>query len=375
MARRTRQYLKFESWPVTDKELWEAAFSSGRDLFDDGGSGAHLAERTIAQLQYTHGKFLFFVAAETPDLLDGAAADRVNAKTIEAFVKWQPASCGAITLSTYVYHLWMAVKYLCPASDWSWLLAIHNRIKASAKPKPQRHHQVTSDGLYRLGVELMDGALSSGKSATTWQVQTAYRDGLVIALEAAITPRRRTLAAFRIGSRLKKVGDLWFIDIPAEDVKTKRPLEYPLSPELSRRIDIYLTDIRPFIAGAQTHDSLWASARGRAMTGAVIYNAVRRRTRKTFGFPVNLHRFRSAAGAFWSMHDPKNVRGVKDLLGHADFATTEKYYIMAQSRLAGRTLANILDRLRGARSGRQPSGRSLRRPTRYRRRRRGSDRG
>jgi site-specific recombinase XerD len=38
-----------------------------------------------------------------------------------------------------------------------------------------------------------------------------------------------------------------------------------------------------------------------------------------------------------------NVRGVKDLLGHASFATTEKYYIMSQSRLAGRVLARAVD--------------------------------
>jgi len=37
-----------------------------------------------------------------------------------------------------------------------------------------------------------------------------------------------------------------------------------------------------------------------------------------------------------------NVRGVKDLLGHATFDTTGKHYIGAQSRLAGRALAKVL---------------------------------
>jgi integrase/recombinase XerD len=157
---------------------------------------------------------------------------------------------------------------------------------------------------------------SGGKPVTSWRVQTAFRDGLAIALTAAFVPRRRTLAALRIGKQLKKIGDLWFLDIPSEDVKTKRPLDYPISPQLSRRINIYVNEIRPFIAGAKTHDYLWASARGHPMQGGVIYNAVRRRTRKAFGFPVNLHRFRAAAGTFWSVQDPENVRGVKDLLGH-----------------------------------------------------------
>jgi len=67
------------------------------------------------------------------------------------------------------------------------------------------------------------------------------------------------------------------------------------------------------------------------MDDGSIYDAVRRRTRKAFGFAVNLHRFRHAALTFWSIHDPKNIRGGKDLLGHRSFGTTEKFYIMTQS--------------------------------------------
>jgi integrase len=78
------------------------------------------------------------------------------------------------------------------------------------------------------------------------------------------------------------------------------------------------------------------------MGSAAIYDAVRRRTTEALGFPVNLHCFRSAAGNLWSISDPVNVRGVKDLLGHTDFGTTERHYIGAQSRLAGRALAKML---------------------------------
>src|SRR5258707_1346663 len=72
----------------------------------------------------------------------------------------------------------------------------------------------------------------------------------------------------------------------------------------------------------------------------------RQRTCEGFGFPVNLHRFRHAAATFWSISDPKNVRGAKDLLGHSSFGTTEKHYVMAQSRLAGRALARAIGNTR-----------------------------
>ena len=77
-----------------------------------------------------------------------------------------------------------------------------------------------------------------------------------------------------------------------------------------------------------------------------IYLSVHKRTRKAFGFGVNLHRFRHAAASFWSSQDPINIRGVKDVLGQASFGTTEKHYIMAQSRLAGRALAHAIDAAR-----------------------------
>ena len=61
---------------------------------------------------------------------------------------------------------------------------------------------------------------------------------------------------------------------------------------------------------------------------------------------MNLHRFRHAAASFWSIGDPVNVRGAKDLLGQASFGITERHYIMAQSRLAGRALAHAIDTMR-----------------------------
>jgi integrase len=120
-----------------------------------------------------------------------------------------------------------------------------------------------------------------------------------------------------------------------------------LSLELSARFDFYLKEIRRRILGAEGNDYLWVDRCG-PMSDRTIYVNVRRRTQKALGFPVNLHRFRHAAATFWSVRDPVNVRGVKDLLGHATFAPTEQYYIMAQSRMAGRALARAIEDLEAA---------------------------
>jgi integrase/recombinase XerD len=134
---------------------------------------------------------------------------------------------------------------------------------------------------------------------------------LIIAFLALIPLRRRTLAALRIEKQLVKVGETWALDIPAEDTKTRRALDYPVSPELSECIDVYLSKFRCRIPGADNHDGLWASNQGRSMDHGSIYHSVWKRTRQAFGFSINLHRFRHAAATFWSTQDPANVRVVK----------------------------------------------------------------
>jgi integrase/recombinase XerD len=235
----------------------------------------------------------------------------------------------------------------CPEIDWSWLREIANRIKAKAKRKVKRH--VTSDVLYTLGVQLMDRAEENARTAGRVRAHqvTAYRDGLMIALLALIPIRRRTLANIRIGKQLVKSGEFWALDIPAEDIKTRVPLEYDISPTVSGRIDTYLQKFRSCCPGAET-DALWLSLRGRPLGGSEIYEAFKRRTSSAYGFAISPHHFRHAAATFWGERDPANVRGAKDLLGHASFRMTEKHYNMARSRIAGRKLAQAIDSARSS---------------------------
>ncbi|MFL6305082.1 MAG: tyrosine-type recombinase/integrase [Candidatus Sulfotelmatobacter sp.] len=241
-----------------------------------------------------------------------------------------------------------ALRLMCPDQDWSWLLALSRRIKARCTRKSKKYHAVTSDRLYVLGLELMDRAATNAEVAKGISKVHAidYRDGLMIAFLALIPLRRRTLTALRIREQLVKTGNVWALVIPSADSKTRRSLDYPLCEELCARIDVYVGSFRGRLPWAHTHDGLWPSNKRRPMCAIGIYKAVRRRTEKAFGHPVNPHRFRHAAANFWSIRDPQNVRGAKDLLGQASFGVTEKYYIAAQSRLAGHALADAVSKIR-----------------------------
>lgn len=346
MSRISKLMLRFADWPAEDQTRWQAAFKTG-DPFDESGRGAHLQESTRIMWQESYARYLGFLSAQHRNLITRAPEARIDRKLVSEYVTWRRRSCGDMTIAIDLDHLRGALKLISPDTDWSWLLTIIKRIAATAPRKAGQYHLVTSDRLYALGIKLMDAAVADVNAAKRLNKAHAfqYRDGLAIALLALIPLRRRTLAALRIGRHLVKTGDLWSLDIPAADTKAGRPLEYPISKKMSERIDVYLERFRRRIPGADKHTSLWASNQGCPMCGMAIYAAVRKRTKKAFGFGVNLHRFRYAAASFWSIQDPANVRGVKDLLGHASFGMTENY-VMAQSRLAGRALARAIDVMR-----------------------------
>jgi integrase/recombinase XerD len=347
MARASRIYLPFDSWPIEDRARWQAAFAEG-DRFEGSGPGSHLAEATRRNLWISYARFLSFISANRPDLLELRPEARIDRLVVAEYVAWRRRSCGYGMVAVDLDALRGALRLICPGADWFWLLTLTKRIKAAAPRKPRRFHLVTSDHLYALGIELMDRAVAGADTANRISKEQAfeYRDGLIIALLALIPLRSRTLVALRIGKQLVKTGELWALDIPASDTKTRRPLDYPISKALCQRIDLYLERFRRRIPGAERHTALWASNKRRPMSAIAVYNAVRRRTKKAFGFEVNLHRFRHAAASFWSIRDPVNVRGAKDLLGQTSFGITEKHYIMAQSRLAGRALAHAVDAAR-----------------------------
>ena len=349
MVRARTMQLPHTAWPEEDRTRWSAANKRGADPFDDCGSTAHLVEPTRRALQASYGRFLGFISSKHPCLLDCPPETRPDRKIITDYVAFRLPSCSESGIAIDLHHLRLALGYICPVINWTWLATITKRIATKAKPRPQKHHLVTSERLYALGIELMDRAAARATDSADVSKADAfdYRDGLIIALLALVPLRRRTLAALCIGQQLVKSGDLWALDIPPGDIKNQRALDYPISSDLSRHIDLYLEKFRRRIPGAARHDGLWPSNQGRLMDGGTIYDTVRRRTRAAFGFPINLHRFRRAAGTLWSIHDPANVQGVKDLLGHASFdITTQRHYIMAQSRLAGRALARAIGNVR-----------------------------
>ena len=177
---------------------------------------------------------------------------RIDRRILAEYVAWRRRSCGDISLAADLGSLRGTLKLICPDTDWYWLQSIANKIAAAAS-RPARKYNLA------LGIELMDNAVNAadavGRVGTRHAIQ--YRDGLTISVLGLIAPRRGTLSALQIGRHLIKVADHWELDIPAEDTKSRRPLEYSIPEELSARIDLYLGRFRSRIRGSDKHAGLW----------------------------------------------------------------------------------------------------------------------
>jgi hypothetical protein len=101
MQRSSNLYLPYSAWPENDRSCWEAAFKPGVDRFEECGPGAHLAERTKRMLWFSYRRFLAFLSAHYPSRLEHVPAERIDRKIIEAYVSWQPASCGGKSIVLY----------------------------------------------------------------------------------------------------------------------------------------------------------------------------------------------------------------------------------------------------------------------------------
>ena len=162
----------------------------------------------------SYGIWLGFLSANYPERLAYSPAGRIDPDLAAEYVIWRRQTCGAAALASDLDRLRLAITNMCPGADLSWLLLIAKRLANQKTLKPAKSRLVTSEQLYALGIELMDGAEQSDPVRKLDAFR--YRDGLIIALLALIPLRRRTVAALRIGQHLLKSGDLWVIDIPAQ---------------------------------------------------------------------------------------------------------------------------------------------------------------
>jgi site-specific recombinase XerD len=341
-----RRCMRFEEWPVVDREFWLAATDRG-DALDDGGPAAHWSAHSRRKRIEGYGRWLTFL--QFRGLLDETThpVDRVTSDAARAYVDELGASVRPVTVLCRTEDLYAVMRVFAPARDWWWLRRLANQLRTRCTETQTNEPTVRSSSeLYELGLELM-GRADTAVHVHPSRRATLYRDGLIIALLGARPVRRRNLASIEIGRHLSRVEDRYWMHFDAHETKTGQPIDVPLPPDLTERVDRYLACYRRHLVGKAETDRLWVSERATPLAANTIAHQVMKRTADAWGQPVCLHRFRDALATSVAIDDPDHVRMAATLLGHASLRTTQRYYDHSRMLAAGRRYQDRITRLRG----------------------------
>jgi len=335
----SRRRLPLALWPEADRKAWEAIVRA--PAWNRPEAAVRWSDVACERIAGGYGRWLTFLS-RTGRMGDPDPAARVTRQTVAEFVELLRTQVRPITIVSCLRTLIDVLKVLAPEYDSAWILRIQTSLRQMVEPDPYKRMRVRDiRDLWDLGIQLMGRAVQSGRTGRIFEA-IDYRDGLIIALLAAVPLRLRNLSGIVIGQHLTQVGGKWGLLFHATETKQRRILEFRLPPELSPYLARYLEVYRPRFGYLGQTPYLWIGRNGEAMAQHTIGDLIARRTKAAFGIPINAHLFRTCAATSLAQRDPEHVYAGAPLLGHATLDMTYKHYILATGISAVRQYQNAL---------------------------------
>jgi integrase len=160
---------------------------------------------------------------------------------------------------------------------------------------------------------------------------------------ANLEPDRHVVKIGRVGATAT------LLIIPAEEIKTNKPIEAELSPAMERLLATYQRDYLPLLA-VKPGGGLFVSRNGERCRTNSLATMVSRFIKREIGLEVNPHLFRHLAAKLVLEDDPTNIETARQLLGHGSTITTERAYTDLRTAPAYELYGRIVSRSRGSRS-------------------------
>jgi integrase len=189
----------------------------------------------------------------------------------------------------------------------------------------------------------------AGVAAATSDFERArrLRDASMIVLLAMLPIRRKNFFALEISHTVQINNQHIVLSLPTEDMKTRARYEAEVQEPGAALLRRYLVEARPFFAARaeQSHDAIWLADTGRPYSDSYFGRRIPLITERMLGVKVPSHFFRDAVATTFARTSPELARGIKAILGHSDFRTSERHYNQARAVEAGRSYAEILRNL------------------------------
>jgi hypothetical protein len=215
-------------------------------LLDDGGARSHYSRASNWKTEVGYGCWLAWLSSH--DLLGTEVpAARITPGQVRAYVTDLLTINATGTVLSRLQELSDAARVMDPTRDWRWIRRIEARVRAIHEPaRSKRARLVGAADLLALGQQLM----AEAPAQSTERLRAVhFRDGLVIALLAARPLRLRNLVGLELDRTLTRRGEGWWIDIPAQETKTRVPIEAPWPDRVAPSLECYLHEHRPVLCG------------------------------------------------------------------------------------------------------------------------------
>lgn len=334
-------------WPSRDRAAWTRALRSAAFLAPASPAAAW-APATQQRVARNYGRFLGWLTLTGNLDLQADSADRLSRALLERFIEQLLPINAPRTVITILDGLVMFIRALGLANDTAWLCSVQQGLRhevRDTRDKAQRLRHALA--LRDLGASLMRGAPLAHRRLSQ---AVRYRDGLIIALLAMRPLRMKNLLGLTLGRHLVRQDGCWWILIATAETKNRRPIEVRFPAWLVEFLEHYLAAVRPLLAqghgaAASGEARLWLTRSGAVLSERRLHGCVCARTEAAFGRSVYPHLFRDAVATTIALDDPEHVRSAAAVLGHASFASTERYYRMSRGAEATRMLHDVMEAL------------------------------
>jgi len=311
--------LRFCEWPIQDQAAWERAIVKG-GLLDGQGPAAHWAEATKATNIHSYGRWLAFVAEDSPNLLEDDIAVRSRKDVVQRYVTHLQATTASTSVASSINGLVGMLRVMALDHDWDWLMRVRNKLKCIARPiKDKRLRVQQTDEIL---LPCLDALKELSNAPRVRKNLVSYRNALMLGILACCPIRRKNFAALNIGSDFIRHDRYWRLSIAAERVKNNERIELEVQQRLTQYVDFYLSEIRPQFLHTYTGARLWLNWYGAPMSGHSTYLRMIKFTQKLLGLPLPPHLLRNCAADTLTDHSPEAAFAAPGLLLHRDPRTT-----------------------------------------------------
>ena len=332
--------LPVSEWPDADRHAWEEACRPGSRL-RPGGVASHLAQVSRDDFARRYGAFLGFLQRTGRLEQDAAAATQVTLPNVEAYIADLKARVRSVTVYNCIHQLRRAAQLLAPTFDFSWIAEIEKDLALVMEPRSKFGRLVLTGRLVEAGLTLV--AEAQEFASTDLARARGVRNGLMTALLALCPIRLKNFAGLEIGHTFKEIDGIWWIALPGNLTKSRRPDERRVPEWLNSAIDLYLKQSRPvLLRSGSTTNALWVSSTTAGpMTTKNLGTLVSKVTLETLGVDVSPHLFRTAAASTAATYGGSTPHLASALLNHTDPRVTEEHYNRASSVSASKIYAKI----------------------------------